>query len=404
MWACGNHDDEVGEDEGYDSYAGYEGLMTGANGAPESVYRQKQDRSLSDQRYPEFILGVHYQIKGFDFIVLNSPYGEQNTYSSGTLNWLRQRLSSIGQEKTVFFLTHYPLSVFRGPYAAGSGIGGTTVDALLEIFSNYPNLIYLYGHTHNGDGCYIADDTFEQITSFSSVGSPVQNRDAVPVSFISSFMGSMSYSKHDVTPNYLNEKDSDIVQALMIYLYRDRIVFQMKNYGEHPSNADKVLRSWTVLRDLSAYTTPLASDSEEDSSTDSGDSSQVLPGEPTDEDLSSGGISSAPSDRPVDPGEITDIETETSGPADHTSDSAPSPGDLPQGEVTDVFGPFPSSDPAQPSAPGSDGADPAPAQTASPALIAVAVAVFTLCGVAAVGLVVLLFFLYRWYRLMIIKK
>ena len=42
--------------------------------------------------------------------------------------------------------------------------------------------------------------------------------------------------------------DPQIIQSLMVYVYNDRIVFQMKNYGK--ALADVVPLSWTVMRDI----------------------------------------------------------------------------------------------------------------------------------------------------------
>ena len=50
--------------------------------------------------------------------------------------------------------------------------------------------------------------------------------------FTSSFVGSMRYYANDI--NYPSSPDdSDIVQALMVYVYKDRIELHMKNYGKY---------------------------------------------------------------------------------------------------------------------------------------------------------------------------
>ena len=51
-------------------------------------------------------------------------------------------------------------------------------------------------------------------------------------SFITSFVGSMRYYSNDI--NYPSSpNDSNVVQALMIYVYSDRVELHMKNYGEY---------------------------------------------------------------------------------------------------------------------------------------------------------------------------
>ncbi len=250
LWACGNHDSEAGEDEGYDSYAAYEEIMKSC-GEPLSVYRQKDDKTVSDQRYPEHIMGIHYNVEGFDFIVINPPYAQALNYSTGLYQWLSWRLAGIADTRTVFVLSHYPFTDGRGISTPTYGLSGGAYTALTGILKKYPNVIYLYGHNHgNAESVYISEDTFERINSYTADGGVVNNRNVIPTSFITSFMGSMSYYNYYLNPGGLAAEDPEIVQALMIYVYADRVVFQMKNYGEHPDHADKVLKPWTVMRDV----------------------------------------------------------------------------------------------------------------------------------------------------------
>ncbi len=273
LWACGNHDHQAGEFEGYDSYADYEQLMKDSCGEPLSVYRHKDEKSL-DQKYPEHILGIHYKVEDFDFIVINAPYSQALTYSSGTLKWLDGRLRGIGKDKTVFLVSHYPLTDGRGISTPTYGLSGSNYTSFTNILKKYPNLIHLYGHNHGGaESVYIAEDTFERINSYASDGRVINNRNAVPTSFISSFMGSMSYYRYSYNEDWLDEKDPDVVQALMIYVYGDRIVFQMKNYGTALSNVTP--KSWTVMRDVSASLSGNGGASS-DSNGDSNGSSDVV--------------------------------------------------------------------------------------------------------------------------------
>ena len=249
LWCCGNHDFQAGAYDNYDAYADYETLMKDACGDPVSVYRQKQDSTLSDQRYPEHVLGMHYVLKDFDFLIINAPYEKSQQYSSGTYTWLAERLKRIGADKTVFILTHYPLYNSRGISTPDYGVSGDHYQRLVAILNKYPNVIHLYGHNHGGaDSVYISDDTFERITSYTKTGKPVNNRNAVPTSFITAFMGSMSYYRNSFDPGWLDAPDPAIVQALMVYVYNDRIVFQMKNYGR--THVTQVPKSWTVMREV----------------------------------------------------------------------------------------------------------------------------------------------------------
>ena len=67
-------------------------------------------------------------------------------------------------------------------------------------------------------------------------------------SFISAFMGSMRYAYNTIDAA-VGTANSRIVQALVIYVYKDRIVFQMKNYGESGT-----FSGITVSNNLASYT------------------------------------------------------------------------------------------------------------------------------------------------------
>ena len=249
LWASGNHDCEAGTYDKYDSYAGFVELMKDTCGNPLAVYRQKDDSTVSKASDPDYVknyvMGLHYNIDGFDFIILNAPHMGDDTLSTGTINWFDSRMKTIDSSKTVFLICHYPLNDSRGLSNSSYGLKGSLMTQFKNVLTKYPNLIYLYGHNHGttaGIPAYITDDTYQRITMYSPDGSILDRRDAVPTSFISSFMGSMGY----YTSSGLGAANPNIVQALMIYIYKDRIVFQMKNYG----SSSQTLDTWTVMRDI----------------------------------------------------------------------------------------------------------------------------------------------------------
>lgn len=90
-----------------------------------------------------------------------------------------------------------------------------------------------------------------------------------PTSFISVFMGSMDFWDNIPNGNSFNRDMTDaknhVYQALMIYVYNDRIVFKMKNYGKTGTFSNwngsvtvkKYLIPYTVMRNVkldSGYT------------------------------------------------------------------------------------------------------------------------------------------------------
>lgn len=76
----------------------------------------------------------------------------------------------------------------------------------------------------------------------------LKEREPGDPSFFSSFMGSMRYYNNSIEGD-VSVSNSKIVQALMVYIYPDRITLKMKNYGESGT-----FGNITINKDLAAYT------------------------------------------------------------------------------------------------------------------------------------------------------
>ena len=76
----------------------------------------------------------------------------------------------------------------------------------------------------------------------------LKEREPGDPSFFSSFMGSMRYYNNSIEGD-VSVSNSNIVQALMVYIYPDRITLKMKNYGESGT-----FGNITINKDLAAYT------------------------------------------------------------------------------------------------------------------------------------------------------
>lgn len=95
---------------------------------------------------------------------------------------------------------------------------------------------------------------------------PTNELEPAPVyepSFVSTFMGSMRFYNNDIVGSWVPEsytKDPRVIQALMIYVYSNRIEFHMKNYGESTSISEveiaKDLVPYTVFRTVTQLETP----------------------------------------------------------------------------------------------------------------------------------------------------
>ncbi len=249
FWACGNHDQEVGTYSNvlsygdYNSYEGFMNLMFADAGYPISLYTLEDDAGYA--MFYEQWLGAHYNVKGFDFIIINGGY---QVYSAGTLNWLDTTLAGIGADKTVFVMGHYPLQEHRGVTNPSSyGMSGDAQTAFKNVMNKYDNAIYLYGHNHgtaNGNVPWINADVFERITHYDSTGAIVNDRTAAPSSFVSAFMGSAGF--YDGS---LGAADPDIIQAMTISVYADRIEFKMINCGAQNGGVSEPA-VWTITREV----------------------------------------------------------------------------------------------------------------------------------------------------------
>ena len=74
---------------------------------------------------------------------------------------------------------------------------------------------------------YVGTSTY----TYDANGNSYDNRYVMPDGFVSSFVGSMSYYGTGIEPSSLGDETLNVIQGLMVYVYEDRIVFQMKNYG-----------------------------------------------------------------------------------------------------------------------------------------------------------------------------
>lgn len=190
------------------------------------------------------VLAYHYNIDGMDLISINTTYTGTEitsgwTYDAEALDWMGSKLESIGKDKTVIVLGHYPTSSLKtGDEAAYEKITG--------IFEQYPNVIYLYGHNHNP---YIHTDTYQRVQTYAADGTVFQNRYETPTGYIEAFAGSVAFTNDVGLDSTEITGTPAVVQGLIVKVYNDRIVLQMKNYGEAPLGVEN-LREYTIMRDV----------------------------------------------------------------------------------------------------------------------------------------------------------
>ena len=264
LWALGNHDYEVGmhnndaNSEGaYSTYYGFVQTMIETNGQPKSVLPYVGSTEIRKNDWS----GAHYVINGFDFVLINSP---SQSYSDAILEWLDKTLAGIGANKTVFVIGHYPLNDQRNVTRPDAyGIKGAAATAFKNVMNKYDNAIYLHGHDHgeyNGNLPWIKTDVFERITHYDANGAVVNSRMVAPSSFITAFMGSAGY--YYVSKGGLGSADPEIIQAMTITVYSNRIEFKMINCGVKNGGSQEPF-VYTVYRNPLNNTGGASSDIEE---------------------------------------------------------------------------------------------------------------------------------------------
>ncbi len=173
FWVTGNHDYNAGEGaEKYNSAPYYEYIMKNSAGP-----LAESDSYYETYNNEEYLLAYHYVVNGYDFVCINtSPAdmagGKQHSnyvYTDGVIEWMRNKLAEIGRDKRIFLLGHIPLDG-QNSMNSNKGLKKETSDKMINVFKDYPYLIYLYGHDHGGGSAYIREDTIQRVTEYDVMG------------------------------------------------------------------------------------------------------------------------------------------------------------------------------------------------------------------------------------------
>ena len=157
-------------------------------------------------------------------------------------------MKAIGADKTVVIFSHYPMGSVVSPAGSDRNSGSM----LKNLFSQYPNVIYCYGHVHGGDEYQVRENTMELVSSQGRV-TKLENNAVESKNWIYCHMGSLGYYDYTYQPGGLKAEDPYVVQVLFIDFYADHITFQMHNTGaREPSGGTYYPSSYTVMRDMTA--------------------------------------------------------------------------------------------------------------------------------------------------------
>jgi len=240
----GNHDSEPGVAAGATEYSGdWEPYLKEWVGDFDAV--QRNENSAFEE-----ILGYRYNLGGIDFICINTPYlpNRASGLYASQAKWLEKQLEEIGKDKTVIVTSHYP--VLHAKYPMGTINGGDARSAFEAVLQKYPNVLYCYGHVHEGDSDYAWYSAGELI---KPTGTSVLNSDNSysTTGYVNCHMGSMGYYNTQFQPGGLLADEPQIVQFMKMDFYEDHITFNFYNTGEKSGDpAVYEIASYTIRRDM----------------------------------------------------------------------------------------------------------------------------------------------------------
>lgn len=149
------------------------------------------EASLSTKKTMPVLAAYHYNIKGFDFVVLNcGKHLFQNannySYSDESVEWVARKLQQIYADdpthsKTVFFALHIPFGDSNSINTSedkGMSYYSST-HRLKQVLAQYPGLVMLYGHDHGQDLAYIRSKTSQRVTRYDTHGHVIATSDGV---------------------------------------------------------------------------------------------------------------------------------------------------------------------------------------------------------------------------------
>lgn len=251
LWVAGNHDFNAGEKDGYESAQYYDFYMKNNVGK-----LSKDDSYFEEWNGEKNLLAYHYEIENYDFVCISTAHSTMDgeledsnyKYTDGAIEWVDKKLSTLDKDRHIFVMGHFPFKDSNSLSTDYKGMLEECGKKFKAVLAKYPNVIYLYGHDHASDSAYIREDTAQRVTEYMSDGNKKgEHSTGATDSFISAFMGSMRYYGNSIDGS-VGASNSKVVQSLLIYVYKDRIELQMKNYGIM-NGGKEILKPYTIYLD-----------------------------------------------------------------------------------------------------------------------------------------------------------
>lgn len=262
LYVAGNNDmilGDIGTEENppYNTTDFYDVMDQAFGALPE-----EERLPLTSQEKPgECYWGAfHYVVGDIDFIGINiDPNTAFNShegyYSDETLIWVKNKLNEIDPQgkKCVFVVGHLSAIYYYNDGTLKETMINGNRSLFYDIFEGHQNTFYLYGHVHGERACYreyssgavlhIGDDHLP-------IGSNLKEKDSQGKQYRYSFvhMGGLrpfgdQYFENDGREGYGGEQERkyfpktatpNLAQFLVFEVYPDRVVFHVRNAGEHP--------------------------------------------------------------------------------------------------------------------------------------------------------------------------
>ena len=215
----------------------------------------------------------HYVVNGIDFVGINiDPNTAFNShegyYSDETLIWVKNKINEIDPDgkKCVFVVGHLSAIYYFNNGNLCETMANGNRELFYDIFRGHQNAFYLYGHVHGEDSCY-KHHSSGAILHIDEQNKPLGNnlneKDSRGKNYAYSFvhMGGLrpfggKYFENDAIEGWGGEKKRKcfpctatprLAQFLVFEVYTDRVVFHVRNTGEHEEyHRNDKLEEYTV--------------------------------------------------------------------------------------------------------------------------------------------------------------
>lgn len=275
LYVAGNNDMILGdiateENEPYNTTDFYD-LMDHAFGKlPESERMVVKSDEKPNERYWG---AFHYVVHGIDFIGINiDPNSAFNThegaYHNDALIWVKNKLNEIDPDgnRCVFVVGHLSAIYYDTDGQLCETMINGDRNLFYDIFQGHRNTFYLYGHLHGENACYRTHSSGAVLHLDEHnlpIGKNLNERTSRGKNYAYSIvhMGGLrpfqpQNFEDDALVGYGGEKEPKLfpgtgspklAQFLVFEVYHDRVVFHIRNAGNHELyNKKDKLTEYTV--------------------------------------------------------------------------------------------------------------------------------------------------------------